>query len=37
MFFAHSPFIGKNSPSSTTAAITLRMSYARRGAVGTMS
>ena len=36
-FFAHSGFIQSTSPSSTIALTTLRMSYARRGAVGTMS
>ena len=36
-FFAHSGFIQNTSPSSTIAVTTLRMSYARRGAVGTMS
>ena len=37
MFFAHSGFIQSTSPSSTIAVTTLRTSYARRGAVGTMS
>ena len=37
MFLAQSGLIGKNSPSSTTACTTLRTSYARRGAVGTIS
>ena len=36
-FFAQSGFIQSTSPSSTTAVTTLRTSYARRGAVGTMS
>ena len=36
-FRAHSGFIHRTSPSSTSAVMTLRTSYARRGAVGTIS